>query len=220
MTPPVYATARPGFPATGIRRPLHPLRSADPQKEINAIRLSFEMFILRRLLEDLIEELERLPEVKSRFRGRMVEARARFNDMRRRLNRNMGREQLEKFEEKVCGVVDSVDEYVNACRLELKSVLVQKIGYEQIDAAALIGLIGGVSRIMQTLNRRLTGRTDYDLQSIMECVEYVDDNYGYRLLNPDSMPDYTPTTEPFVRLFKKIEELIVVDRKGNNFVWR
>lgn len=196
------------------------LSPKDPQKEINAIRLSFELFVLRRLLEDLIEELQRLPEIKRRFRSYAMEARGRFNDMRKKLNRNMGKEQTERFETKICGVVDSVDDYVSVCRAEMKTILVQKIGYEQVEAAILIGMIGGISRIMQTINKALTGKKDCNLAIIMDCIEYIDEHYGYRLLNKDKLPNYDPITEPFVKLFKKIEELIVVERKNNDFIWR
>lgn len=220
MTPPVYMTARPTIASASKRHNVNMLSPKDPQKEVNAIRLSFELFVLRRLLEDLIEELQRLPEIKTRFKAYAMEARSKFNDMRKKLNRSMGKEQLERFEEKICGVVDSVDDYVAACRAELKSVLAQKIGYEQIEAASLIGMIGGVTRIMQTTHRALSGRSDYNLSAIDECIEYIDVHYGYRLLNKDKLPDYDTITEPFVRLFKKIEELIVVEKKGKDFVWR
>lgn len=220
MTPPVYTTARPNAVKAVKRYSVNDISPEKEQKQINSIRLSFELFVLRRLLEDLIEELQRLPEIKLRFRAYAMEARSRFNDMRKKLNRNMGKEQLERFETKVCGIVDSVDDYVDACRAELKGVLVQKIGYEQVEAAALIGMIGGVARIMQTIHRALSGKSDYNLQVITECVEYIDIHYGYRLLNENVLPDYEPTTAPFVRLFKKIEELIVVEKVENSFVWR
>lgn len=41
-----------------------------------------------------------------------------------------------------------------------------------------------------------------------------------RLLNPDSAPDWETTTEPFIRLFRKIEDLIDVKEEGGKYVWR
>lgn len=201
------------------RRHFHAFTNTSSQKEVNSWRYVFEIFVLRQFLLDILEELEETKGIKGVFRGKMIEAKSYFNDMRKRLNRNMGKKNMLKFEERVCDTVDGIQAHVDVCKAVLRSELVQKLKYEDVEAAMLVAMAGGVTRVMQSIYKSLQGKENYELSKIDECIEYIDQNAHFRLLNKDVIPDENVVAQPFVELFKEIEKRIVVEKRGNEFIW-
>lgn len=201
------------------RRHFTAFTNTDPEREIANWRYVFELFVLRQFLLDILEELEEVKGVKGVYRGKMIEAKSYFNEMRKRLNRNMDKESLAKFEERVYTTVDSTQAFIDVLKATIREEYVKKLKYEDVEVALLIAMAGGVIRVMQTIYENLQGRKNYELSMIEECVDYIDNHCRFMPLNEGVIPDEEVVAKPFVELFKEIEKKIVVEKRGNAFVW-
>jgi len=167
-----------------------------------------EFFVFLQIAQDLLNEFRNLPIVKAGFRYETTMAADMLARMRKRLKRQLGDSELEYWENLVCGIADDVENHIRSVRKSLYAELLQKISYDQIEAALQIGMIGGFVDVAMQVRKALSGRSDGNMEDAMRYLRYIDRHIGFRPLNKGVEPNYEKCKEYMVKMYKEIDEQI------------
>ena len=171
---------------------------------MNEKQLIMEMYVFSQLSQDMLTEMRNMPVFKERFRYETFQVAERLSRLRKRLRRNLPKEVLEDFDNTICGIVDDSEQYVNNVRVALRNEMLQKISYDMIEPAIMVGMIGGTIDVMQQIHKHITGRDNDDFQDCYRYLSYIDKHIGFRKLNDGVEPDFEKCKQAMLDMYNKI----------------
>lgn len=175
-------------------------------------KLVLEILVMSQLAQDLMTEFRNLPEIKEKFRYECSKFCEVFNQMRKRLKRTLPSKAFEDFENDICDIVDGCDENVEWVRNMITTEMTNKISYNKIKAATLIGMIGGLIDIIRTVHSRINGKRNMEYDKIYDYLKYIDDRMGFKPMNKGVEIDFascnTAMTQMFVQIGEKIDQFL------------
>lgn len=175
-------------------------------------KLVLEIMVMSQLAQDLMMEFRNLPEIHERFRYECAQFCEVFNQMRKRLKRTLSSKAFDDFENDICNIVDGCDENVEWVRSMITTEMTNKIPYNKIKAATLIGMIGGLIDIIRTVHSRINGKRNMEYDKIYDYLKYIDDRMGFKPMNQGVEIDFascnTAMTQMFVQIGEKIDQFL------------
>lgn len=194
MEPLSYSTPRPNAQITHTGAD----QTASPNR-----RMILEMLVISQLVQDLMVEFQNLPEIKTRFRYETSQVNGIFNQVRKRVKRHFPYKVFIDFETDVCNIVDKNDENIRWVRSMITTNMVNKISYDMVEPAVLIGMIGGLVDIMRFISKSISGKNNSDFDRIYDYLKYVDKHLDFTPLNEGSI-DFASCNEAMTKMFVNI----------------
>jgi hypothetical protein len=173
-------------------------------KSVDYRRLVIEIFVFSQITRDLMVEFGNLPVVKERFRYETSNVNERLERMRKRLRRVLPRETFDEFEGMICDIVDSCEKNVRKVRLDLRTEMVNKVRWNQVEAAILIGMIGGFIDVVNQISKCLSGKEDSDCVETLRYLRYIDTHIGFEAMNAGVEPDYEKCKDSMIKMYDSI----------------
>lgn len=165
-----------------------------------------EMCIINRIATDYADRLYNVPIVKEKFKMHGKDICWRFNDLRRKMNRQMYNERDKgHFDDCVCAIVDDTEKSLDWVETMIKSELVGVIKYEFIDVVFCISFLRGFVDILKNVQMCLYARHDKEYDDILETIDYVNNSLGEVSLNGETVR-LASIEEAMTKLFKEIKE--------------
>lgn len=194
MEPLSYSTPRPNAQITHTGAD----QTASPNR-----RMILEMLVISQLVQDLMVEFQNLPEIKTRFRYETSQVNGIFNQVRKRVKRHLPYKVFIDFETDVCNIVDKNDENIRWVRSMITTNMVNKISYDMVEPAVLIGMIGGLVDIMRFISKSISGKNNSDFDRIYDYLKYVDKHLDFTPLNEGGI-DFASCNEAMTKMFVNI----------------
>lgn len=166
-----------------------------------------EMHVYIQLCRDLMSELSNLESVKP-LRYETRSAYECFNQLRKKMNRLVGAADLEKFEECIVLIADASTKDVEWVKSMLRTQMVNKVPYNQLDAAILIGVAGGFLDVSRQLFRHLFGRDSGDLQKAYMHLKRIDKELKFEQMNDNSEVDFAECRKAMEAMFRRISHRV------------
>lgn len=165
-----------------------------------------EMCIINRIANDLADRLYQIDIVKNSFSVQGKDICWRFNDIRRKTNRQMyNSEDKCHFHDCICEVVDDTEKSLEWIEKVVKSELVGIIKYEYVDVEFCISFLLGFVDILKGVQNCLYGRHDKEYDSIREDIQLIHNNLGEISLNGKDVR-LEGVEKSMTKLFKEIKE--------------
>lgn len=180
-------------------------------------KLVLEIMVMSQLAQDLMTEFRNLPEIKEKFRYECAKFHEFFNQHRKRLKRTLPSKAFEDFENDICDIVDECDENVSWVRNMIESQMFNKIPYNKIKAATLIGMIGGLIDIIRTVHSRINGKRNIEYDKIYEYLKYIDDRLEFKPMNKGVEIDFASCNDAMTKLFIQIGGKVDLFLKNHNY---
>lgn len=171
-------------------------------------KLVLEIMVMSQLAQDLMTEFRNLPEIKERFRYECSQFCEVFNQMRKRLKRTLPSKAFEDFENDICDIVDGCDENVEWVRNMIATEMTNKIPYDKIKSATLIGMIGGLIDIIRTVHSRINGKRNMEYDKIYGYLKYIDDRMCFKPMNQGVDINFASCNDAMTKMFIQIGEKI------------
>jgi hypothetical protein len=166
-----------------------------------------EMCIMNQIAEDFAIRLTNIPFVSQNYRMHANSIQYRFNDVRRKINRQMLNKRIqEHFNESVCDIVDSLEKNTQWVENLMKGELINNVKYEFVDCVFCVGFLGGLVDILNTLHRKMYGKWCEEYDSVKESLCYIDDYVSSQLLNGEKKPKLNGISEALTKFFTLIHE--------------
>lgn len=166
-----------------------------------------EMCILNQIAEDFAIRLTNIPFVRQNYRMHANSIQYRFNDVRRKINRQMLNKRIqEHFNESVCEIVDSLEQNTKWVENLMKSELINNVKYEFVDCVFCVGFLGGLVDILNTLHRKMYGKWCEEYDSVKESLCLIDDYVSSQLLNGEKKPKLNGISDALTKFFALIHE--------------
>lgn len=166
---------------------------------------------LCRLARDINNELMRLPEIKSSGLAKcyLHEISDIFDKRRRQIKRQRSQEWLNMYEDKIREAVNACTPHIKAAKLETRTALTQKVKYQSIERATLLGIMGGLTDSASTVHRKLYGFKGSDYAQIKDKLKAVEELLPCNLLNGGKLPDTAQASAAFAKMFAKLSESVI-----------
>lgn len=155
--------------------------TADPSGK-NVV-LTMMMFVFMQMADDIVVELFNCPLVKGSYKWEKAKIRETFTNLRKRRRRVLTDAELEGFDDIVCYITDQLTPNLDLIKAEARTEFAQKMQYNQIEAATLLGVAYGCLKAAQRLNNHITGRNISLLSQAMEALGDICDRVGFKPLN-------------------------------------
>lgn len=169
-----------------------------------------EMHVYLQLCRDIMSELSNLESVKP-LRYETRSAYDSFNQLRKKMNRLVGSEDLEKFEECIVLIADQSAGDVDWVKNMLRTQMVNKVPYNQLDAAILIGVAGGFLDVSRQLFRHLFGRDSGDLDKAYSHLKRIDKELKFSMLNEGQEIDFAECRKAMEAMFRRISQRVCAE---------
>lgn len=170
--------------------------------------LTVEMLTMQRIVGDLMLELQNLPAVKAKYRYECSCVNTLIFSMERRVRRVLPADIALRFDAMINGIADELDMQVSHVRTLLRAELVNKISYEKIDSAILVGMIGGLVDAMQQVNERISGRSRTEYTECLRHLRYIEIGIGFEPMNEDTEFDFDGCKAAMLSMFRKLNEIV------------
>ena len=164
-----------------------------------------EMYVFIQLTKDLMGEMLNNTEARP-YRVDLLVAFESFNQFRKKLLRIVGEEGLAAMEDEVCEVVDSSEANVTWVRNMIKSQMVNKIRWQQVEMAVLIGMIGGFISIVAQVYNAIFQRKSTDLENVYRNIKHIDKSIGFEALNENTSVDFACCRGAMEKMFRDIRK--------------
>lgn len=172
--------------------------------DILQYRMILEMLALATMTEDIVGDLMKLPQIKGKYTSYCRTILSKLNGYRRYLKRTISREKCDKFQVAICDIVDDSETHVKWCMTMVRDILVNKIPYQDVEAAALLGVAGGYIDIMQQIHQALYGKKSHEYADVYFYLKHIDTALDFQMLNDDKQPDYESAKAAMVKMFTEI----------------
>jgi len=167
-------------------------------------QLVLEMYVFGQLSQDMVTEMRNMPVFRQRFRYETAMVNDLLLKMRKKLKRVLPKDVMEDFEDAVCEIVDTSDEYVQKVKSALRGEMLQKISWEMIEPAIMVGMVGGTIDVMQQIYKGLSGKENSDFSDCYRYLKYIDKHIGFRQLNEGVDPDFEKCKQSLLDMYIKI----------------
>lgn len=180
-------------------------------------KLVLEIMVMSQMAQDLMTEFRNLPEIKERFRYECSKFYETFNQRRKSLKRTLPSKSFEDFENDICDIVDECDENVAWVRNMIETQMFNKIPYDKIKAATLIGMIGGLIDIIRMVHSRINGKRNTEYDKIYEYLKYMDERLDFKPMNKGIDIDFASCNDAMTKLFIQIGDKVDLFLKKQNY---
>jgi len=171
---------------------------------------TIQLCVYRQIIQDLMTEFQNLPSVKSKFKYETAMINERIMKSYKWVRRSLTQEKFSQFEDAVCEIVDQSEPDIEHVKKLLRIEMVNKVSYEGVDAAIIIGMLGGFMSTNSYIRKAFTGKSDSDMEEALRYLHYIDRHIGFRRLNDDVEPDYEKCRESMDKMFGNICDRITV----------
>jgi hypothetical protein len=178
------------------------------EQRSDLVTYNTEMHVFIQLAKDRMVEIANTDALKP-YRYEVMMANEAFAGFRRKLRRTVGAAECDQFDSLVCDIADMSDEDLAWVRSMLRTQMVNKVRYDQIDAAILIGITGGFIDMSRKLYRLLFGKSSTDLDTVYRYLKMIDNGMEFSRVNEAVDPDFAPCLEAMEKMFQRVRGRII-----------